>query len=63
MKSLKFHHYRDRRGEWRWRIQAMNNRIIADSAEGYKTRSGVIRAGQRFRSLVATKGFVWMVYV
>jgi uncharacterized protein YegP (UPF0339 family) len=27
--------YRDVRGEFRWRLFAANNRIIADSGEGY----------------------------
>jgi uncharacterized protein len=31
--------YRDSRKEWRWRIQARNNRIVGDSAEGYKNKS------------------------
>lgn len=29
--------YRDSQGEYRWRILAKNHRILADSAEGYKT--------------------------
>lgn len=24
--------------EWRWRVQAANNKIVADSGEGYKNR-------------------------
>lgn len=28
--------YIDSRGEYRWRIEAANSRIIADSGEGYK---------------------------
>jgi uncharacterized protein YegP (UPF0339 family) len=27
--------YQDRAGEWRWRLLAANNRIVADSGEGY----------------------------
>lgn len=27
--------YKDRDSQWRWRIRAVNGRIIADSAEGY----------------------------
>lgn len=30
-----FEVYKDRRGEWRWRLVAENGRIVADSAEGY----------------------------
>lgn len=28
--------YRDGSGEWRWRVLAGNNRVVADSGEGYK---------------------------
>ena len=31
--------YTDGRGEYRWRLRASNNKIIADSAEGYVSRS------------------------
>jgi uncharacterized protein YegP (UPF0339 family) len=30
--------YRDRRGEWRWRIRADNWRILAVSSEGYHNK-------------------------
>jgi uncharacterized protein YegP (UPF0339 family) len=35
----KFIKYKDSAGEWRWRFRANNNKIIADSAEGYKNKS------------------------
>ena len=31
--------YKDTRGEFRWRLRADNNEIIADSAEGYVTKT------------------------
>ena len=31
----RFELYKDKSGEWRWRLRASNNRIIADSGEGY----------------------------
>lgn len=31
--------YRDTAKEWRWRLTAANNRVIADSGEGYKNFS------------------------
>jgi uncharacterized protein YegP (UPF0339 family) len=34
---MKFHIYKDNKGEWRWRLKAANGRIIADSGEGYST--------------------------
>ena len=30
-----FELYKDTAGEYRWRLQANNNEVIADSAEGY----------------------------
>lgn len=33
-----FEIYKDRVGEWRWRLKVTNGNIIADSGEGYKTR-------------------------
>jgi uncharacterized protein len=27
--------YKDKAGQWRWRLQARNGRVIADSGEGY----------------------------
>lgn len=34
-----FYVYRDRIREWRWRFRASNEKIIADSGEGYKNQS------------------------
>jgi len=36
---MKFEVYEDAAGEWRWRLKAANNQIIAVSGEGY-TRIG-----------------------
>lgn len=30
--------YEDAAGEWRWQLRAGNNRIIADSGEGYRNK-------------------------
>lgn len=35
----KFIKYKDSASEWRWRFRANNNKIIADSGEGYKNKS------------------------
>ena len=35
---MKFTIWTDTRGEWRWTLRARNGRIVADSAEGYKSR-------------------------
>lgn len=43
--------YRDKRGTWRWRLVAKNQKIVADSAEGYQTRRSALRAAERVRLL------------
>ncbi len=39
-----FHLYVDTNRQWRWRLRAANNRIIADSAEAYFNRADAINA-------------------
>lgn len=34
--------YKDDAGEWRWRLTANNNRVIADSGEGYANREDCV---------------------
>jgi len=36
--------YKDSSGEWRWNLRASNNRIIADSGEGYQHRQDCLHA-------------------
>ena len=45
--------YRDRAGEYRWRLQAANSRIVADSAEGYTRQRNAVRAAERTIWLMA----------
>lgn len=45
--------YRDAANEWRWTLWAPNKRIVADSGEGYVTRSTAMRAARRLHSLCA----------
>ena len=35
----KFQIYKDRKGEYRWRLRARNGEIIADSNEGYSRKA------------------------
>jgi len=42
-----FYIYEDSAGEYRWRLVAGNNEIVADSAEGYETKSGARDASRR----------------
>lgn len=36
--------YEDASGEWRWQLRAVNNRIIADSGEGYHNKQDCLHA-------------------
>jgi uncharacterized protein len=36
--AAEFEVYKDKAGEYRWRLQANNNEVIADSNEGYKSK-------------------------
>ena len=35
---------KDARGEWRWHLKALNNRIIATSGEGYDNEKDCLHA-------------------
>ena len=39
---MKFHLYRDRKKEWRWKL-IKNGRVIGDSGEGYKRKADCMR--------------------
>jgi len=49
-------YYEDQRGDWRWRFQAKNNKILADSAEGYANEANVRRAIQNVKNLLQEIG-------
>lgn len=34
----RIHIYKDRKGEWRWRLKSSNGKIVAESGEGYKRK-------------------------
>lgn len=38
--------------QWYWHLLAKNNHIIATGGEGYASRRNVVRAVNRFRSLM-----------
>ena len=38
MAQAQFEVYKDKAGEWRWRLRASNGKIIGDSGEGYKNK-------------------------
>ena len=45
---MKFHIYKDRAGEWRWRLRARNGRIVASSGEGFKRKASTLKSMSRF---------------
>ncbi|MCH8345952.1 MAG: DUF1508 domain-containing protein [Chloroflexi bacterium] len=50
----KFQIFKDNAGEYRWRLRANNNEIIADSAEGYKAKSDCANAIDLVKLLAPT---------
>jgi len=48
--TLEFELFKDVKGEYRWRFQAGNNRIIGVSGEGYITRQGCLDAIGRVKA-------------
>lgn len=40
---MRFELYRDRRGEFRWRLKHSNGNILATSSEGYKAKASALR--------------------
>lgn len=51
-----FEVYKDKRGEWRWRLKAPNRETIVSSSKGYKTKVECIKrtAALRFYTQIAT---------
>lgn len=49
MKQSTFEIYQSRNKEWRWRLRAGNNKIIADSGEGYSRKSAAQKAVHRYQ--------------
>lgn len=47
-----FYIFVDRAGQYRWRLTAANNQIVADSAESYISRNGALQAVQRVQELI-----------
>ena len=36
---MTFYIYKDKQGYWRWNLKASNNKIVADSGEGYNNKA------------------------
>ncbi len=41
---MRFIVYKDRSGQFRWRLKAANGKIVADSGEGYRNRADCLAA-------------------
>lgn len=51
-----FRLFRDKTGEHRWRLQAVNGEIIADSGEGYVNKEDAVHCIELVRRLAPTAG-------
>lgn len=49
-KHMKFELYKDRRGEFRWRLKHANGNILATSSEGYKSKESAMRCIENVRN-------------
>ncbi len=50
MRGYKFEIYKDRAGEWRWRLKAANGKKVGDSGEGYKRAATARRMARMIRN-------------
>lgn len=49
---MKIQVYQDRKGEWRWRLLALNGRIVADGSEGYANKGDVLDAIEKIQAQI-----------
>lgn len=54
---MKFEIYKDKKGEYRWRLKARNGRITGTSGEGYKRRSTAFSAANSIIREITIYGF------
>ena len=52
---MKFIIWKDAAGQWRWTLRARNNKIIADSAEGYRSRRHCVAMCKRINEDIERK--------
>lgn len=52
MRRPRFEIYRDKIGDHRWRLRAVNGRIVAESGEGYRKRHAARDAVARLFELI-----------
>ena len=44
--------YKDKQGEWRWRLKARNGKVLADSGEGYKRYAGAEKGARAMIKII-----------
>ena len=49
--AAEFEVYQDKSGEYRWRLQANNNEIVADSNESYKSKASCLNGIEVVRKI------------
>ncbi len=63
MKSkYRLHVYKDKKGEFRWRLVARNKRIVADSGEGYKRVSSLMKTTDHLFGDKISQGIIEVKY-
>ena len=53
-----FERYEDAGGEWRWRLRHDNGNVLADSGEGYASKSNLTRAVKAVREHVVSANYL-----
>jgi uncharacterized protein YegP (UPF0339 family) len=51
--AAEFEVYKDRAGEFRWRLEAANNEIVADSNEGYSSKASCLHGIEVVKRIAA----------
>lgn len=51
---MRYKVFKDNKGEWRWRLLATNNRVLADSGEGYKNKQDCLQGIELVKRSFAT---------
>jgi hypothetical protein len=52
--AAEFEVYKDNAGEYRWRLQANNNEIVADSNEGYTSKASCLHGIEVVRQIAGS---------
>ncbi|MBO6782397.1 MAG: DUF1508 domain-containing protein [Alphaproteobacteria bacterium] len=53
--GLTYELYKDKAGEWRWRLRAANNKIIADCGEGYQNKQDCLAGIELVKGSIAAE--------